>query len=535
MNSRKFPAFIYPLIYSLILVAGILIGVYLIPNGGGVTNRNTEDKIESIIQYAEENYVDSVNRESLISDAINGMLQKLDPHSLYIPAEEFNVVSDELNGNFEGVGIQFNIFNDTLMVVNTISGGPSEKAGLMPGDRIVKVDTQNVAGVGITNNDVLKKLKGPKGSKVTVGIKRSGVPKMLSITITRDVIPVNSVDIAFKVDSKTGYIKVNQFTATTVDEFITATQDLVDSGIEKLIIDLRGNSGGYLNAAVDICEQFLSKGSLIVYTEGRKQPKKEYKSGKKGKFRDLKLAVLIDEWSASASEIVAGAIQDNDRGIIVGRRSFGKGLVQDQVELKDGSAVRLTIARYHTPSGRCIQRKYTGSVEEYYTDMLNRYESGELENVDSLKIQDSTVYLTKLGRKVYGGGGIIPDFFVPMERNEKLTYINSIINMGIIYRFAFEYVDKNRNQLKKYKNADDFINGYQVSAEAFESLLSYAEKNGIPRDRKKIEYSRNELTIWMKAFIGRNLFGDKAFYPLMLKIDKTYLKALEKLNAKQLF
>ncbi len=527
MNSSKF---IQPIIYSSLLIVGILIGLFILPNNLATVSKDKSNKIESIIEYAENNYVDSIDRDELIKNAINGMLQKLDPHSLYIPKEEFSAVVDELNGNFEGIGIQFNIFNDTLMIVNTIVGGPSEKVGLMPGDRIVRIDTQNVAGIGLTNSDVLKKLKGPKGSKVKVVIKRSGVKQLLNFTIIRDVIPVNSVDVAFKIDAKTAYIKVNEFTATTVDEFIESCTKLADNGTKKLIIDLRGNSGGYLGAAVNICEQFLPKGSKIVYTEGRKSPKKDYISGKKGLFRNMEVAILIDEWSASASEIVAGAFQDNDRGIIVGRRSFGKGLVQDQAELNDGSAIRLTIARYYTPSGRCIQRKYTGTVEDYYTDMLNRYESGELENIDSLKIQDSTVFRTKSGRKVYGGGGIIPDFFVPLERNENLTYLNSIINSGIIYKFSFDYVDKNRANFKLYKNASQFISTYQISNETFESLIVYAEKNGIKRDPAKIQYSKNKLSVWIKAFIGRNLFGNDAFYPIMLKIDKTFLKAYEELN-----
>lgn len=527
MNTSKF---FQPIIYSIILIIGILIGLFLLPNQNILSSNNQSNKIESIIEYAEDNYVDSVNHDELLKNAINGMLQKLDPHSLYIPKEEFTAVAEELNGNFEGVGIQFNIFNDTLMIVNTIVGGPSEKEGLMPGDRIVTIDNQNVAGIGITNSDVLKKLKGPKGSKVKVGIKRNGVKQMLSFSITRDVIPVHSIDVAFKIDSKTGYIKVNEFTATTVEEFVNSCETLVENGVEKLIIDLRGNAGGYLNAAVDICEQFLPKGSKIVYTEGRKSPKKEYISGKKGLFRNIKLAILIDEWSASASEIVAGAIQDNDRGIIVGRRSFGKGLVQDQVELKDGSAVRLTIARYYTPSGRCIQRKYSGGVEDYYTDMLNRYESGELENIDSLKIQDTTTFLTKSGRKVYGGGGIIPDIFVPIEKNENLSYLNSIINTGIIYKFSFDYVDKNRSSFKIYKNASQFISSYQVSNQAFESFISFAEKNGIKRDQQKINFSKNDLNVWLKGFIGRNLFGDDAFYPIILKIDKTFIKAYQEIN-----
>lgn len=531
MDNKKLNSYIQPTVYALLIVFGILIGVYVVPQKKLVEGRSfSSSKVETIIDYAIKNYVDTVNADAMMSDAINGMLQKLDPHSVYISAEEFNSVNSELSGNFEGIGIQFNIFNDTIMVVNTIAGGPSEKIGLMPGDRIVKVDTQNVAGVGISNSDVIKKLKGPKGSKVKVGVKRSGVDKLLYFNIKRDVIPMHSVDIAFLVNPKTAYIKVNQFTATTIDEFNTSVSALSKKKIKNIIIDLRGNSGGFLNAAVEISDQLLPKDRMIVYTEGRTQPRRDYKSRRDGKFSHLKVAVLIDEWSASASEIVAGAIQDNDRGVVIGRRSFGKGLVQEQIPLTDGSAIRLTVARYHTPSGRCIQRYYKGGIEAYFTEMLNRYESGELEDAEMHKIEDSTQYFTLSGRVVYGGGGIIPDIIVPLERNENKTYLNAIVNMGIIYRFAFDYVDKNRSSFKKYSDANDYISNYQVESSTFDSLVRFAAENGIPPDAQKIAYVKDELKIWLKAFIGRNLFGDDAFYPIQLQIDKTFIKAMDVLE-----
>lgn len=531
MKNQKFIFYIQPLLYSLLIVFGILIGIYVVPKSQNVVGKSSsKNKVETIIDYAVENYVDSVNTETMFSDAINGMLQKLDPHSVYISKEEFDAVNSELTGNFEGIGIQFNIFNDTLMVVNTITGGPSEKAGLTPGDRIVKVDTQNVAGVGIANNEVIKLLKGPKGSKVKVGVMRSGVNKLLSFSIKRDVIPLHSVDIAFLVNPKTGYVKVNQFSATTIDEFNASVGALNKRGIKNLIIDLRGNSGGFLNAAVEICDQLLPKGRMIVYTEGRTQARRDYKSRRQGAFSHLKIAVLMDEWSASASEIVAGAIQDNDRGVVLGRRSFGKGLVQEQIPLSDGSAIRLTVARYHTPSGRCIQRYYKGGVEAYYTEMLSRYESGELEDGGNQKIEDSTAYYTLSGRKVYGGGGIIPDIIVPLERNENKTYLNAIVNLGIIYRFAFDYVDKNRETFKKYSDANDYISNYQVGNATFDSLVAYANSNGVTPDAKKIAYVKEELKLWLKAFMGRNLFGDEAFYPVQLQVDKTFLKAVSVLK-----
>ena len=525
-QSPKKPNYIYnPLIYSGILIAGILAGIYLFP--GRQNTGGEQGKIGSIISLVKENYVDTVNRDQLLTSAINGMLQSLDPHSVYIPAEELAETNDQLDGDFEGIGIQFNIQNDTIMVVNTVPKGPSEKIGIMAGDRIVKVDDKNVAGVKITNKEVMKKLKGKRGTKVKVGIKRRGVSKITDFTIERDVIPTYSVDIAFMASPTTGYVKIAEFSATTGEEFIKASDKLLSQGMKEMILDLRGNPGGYLDAAVEIVDEFLPKGKMIVYTKGRKYQNQEYKSTAEGRLGNIKIAVLIDEWSASASEIVAGAIQDNDRGIIIGRRSFGKGLVQNQFPLKDGSAVRLTVARYYTPSGRCIQRPYQGSLEDYYTELLTRIEHGELEHPDSIHFADSLKFKTSLGRTVYGGGGIMPDIFIPLGKNENNTWFNALFNMGLINQFAFKFADENRVQLKSTYNTNSFIKSFSISDKLFNELVEFAEKSGLKRDNAKIAFSKEKTKAWLKSFIGRSIFGDSVFYPIWLQYDDTFKKALD--------
>lgn len=525
-KSSKSSRYIYnPLIYSIILIVGILAGVYLFP--GRQNAGNESGKISSIISLVKENYVDTVNREQLLTQAINGMLQSLDPHSTYIPAEELTATNDQLDGDFEGIGVQFNIQNDTIMVVNTVPKGPSEKIGIMAGDRIVKVDGKNVAGVKITNQDVMKKLKGKRGTKVTVSIKRRGVKNLTDFTIKRDVIPTNSLDISYMASSTIGYVKIAEFSATTGEEFAKASKSLLSQGMKEMILDLRGNPGGYLDAAVQIVDEFLPEGKMIVYTKGRKFQNQEYKSTGEGQLEKIKIAVLIDEWSASASEIVAGAIQDNDRGLIIGRRSFGKGLVQNQFPLKDGSAVRLTVARYYTPSGRCIQRPYKGSLEDYYTELLTRIDRGELEHPDSIHFADSLKHKTTLGRTVYGGGGIMPDVFIPLGKNENNTWFNALFNMGLINQFAFKYVDENRTQLKSAYNSNSFIKSFTVSDKLFNELVEFAEKSGLKQEPNKIAFSKEKTKAWLKSFIGRSMFGDPAFYPVWLQYDDTFIKAME--------
>jgi carboxyl-terminal processing protease len=455
------------------------------------------------------------------------MLLSLDPHSVYIPAREFADANDPLMGNFEGIGVQFKIERDTVMVVNTIPGGPSEKAGILAGDRIIKADGINMAGIKIENEKVMKLLKGPKGTKVKVSIFRKGLKKLIEITITRDVIPTWSIDISYPVTHDIGYIKLSKFSATTDDELHDAMTELRNKGVKKLILDLRGNSGGYLQEAIAVADEFLPAGKLIVYTQGLHRPKQVAKATSEGVWDDLPVEILIDEGSASASEIVAGAIQDNDRGTIIGRRSFGKGLVQEQIGLSDGSALRLTVARYYTPTGRCIQKPYTKGADEYYMEYYHRMQDGELESADSIKLNDSLKYKTPGGKTVYGGGGIMPDIFIPIEHNAGLKFYNESVNKGILYQFAFDYTDKNRAALKAFKDAEQFDRNFLITGNIYNEFVAYADKNGIKYPPAEIASSQQHISELMKSYIARNLFDAKGFYPIFLRTDKTFLKAVE--------
>ncbi len=529
-NENRLNGKYLPIIFSIVLIFGILIGIFL----SGKTNIKGKfqsyDKINDVINFALQDYVDTISKERLEEKAINGMLESLDPHSVYIPAEDFKEANDPLMGNFEGIGVQFRILNDTIMVVNTISGGPSEKAGLMAGDRIINVDKKKVAGIGIKDADVLKKLKGKKGSKVNVSIFRRGVNHLLSFDIIRDVIPTYSIDIAYMVDKNIGYIKLSKFSATTGNEFNEALIKLKSEGMRKLILDLRGNGGGFLNAAIDVADQFLETHKIIVYTEGKNRPKQVASSTSEGLFEKQPLVVLIDEFSASASEIIAGAIQDNDRGLIIGRRSFGKGLVQEQFSLSDGSAVRLTVARYHTPTGRCIQKSYQHGYNEYMNDLNERYLNGEFERPDTTKFADSLKYKTPKGKIVYGGGGIMPDIYIPMVVDKNLEYYNQLINKGLIYQFAFDFTDKNRKILNVYKNADDFTKKFEINNQIYSEFVNFAESNGIKQNIKGFEESKARIKLLLKAFIARNLLDDKGFYPIYLQSDIGFLRALDELK-----
>lgn len=523
-----------PIIFSIVLIIGILLGILL---SGTLQNKNLfskknqgYNKINDVINFVLQDYVDTVSINKLQEKAITGMLESLDPHSVYISSEEFNEANDPLMGNFEGIGVQFKIQNDTIMVVNTVSGGPSEKVGIRAGDRIVKVDGKNVASIGIKDTDVLKNLKGKKGSTVKVSIFRRGVNHIIDFNIIRDVIPTYSIDISYMVDKQIAYIKLSKFSATTIQEFSKALEDLNQKGMQKLILDLRGNGGGFLKAAVVLADEFLSKGKLIVYTEGKNSPVEKYFATNKGIAESKALVVLIDEWSASASEIIAGAIQDNDRGWIIGRRSFGKGLVQEQFNLSDGSAVRLTVARYHTPTGRCIQKSYKKGMDDYMNDFNQRYLNGELENPDSTKFIDSLKYKTPKGKTVYGGGGIMPDIYIPLHMDKNLEYYNQLLNKGLIYQFAFEYTDKNRNSFTSYKNAEDYIRRFNINDLVLNEFTEYAAKNGISKNVKAYAASIDKVKILLKAFIGRNVFDDKGFYPIYLQTDSAFLKAIEQLK-----
>ncbi len=495
-------------------------------------NMHKYNKLNDVVNYITNEYVDSVSREDLTKEGINGILENLDPHSQYIAAEEFHEANDPLIGNFEGIGIQFRIEKDTIVVIQPIPGGPSEKVGLIAGDRIVTVEDSLLVGEHLTNKLAMSMLKGKRGTKVDVEIFRRGLVNLLDFEITRDVIPTFSVDISFMPQPGVGFIKISKFSATTYKEFKDASEMLIEQGMEKLVLDLRGNTGGYLQAAINISDEFLEKGNLIVFTEGKNQPRESFYATQKGKLEYHDLAVLIDGGSASASEIVAGALQDNDKGTIIGRRSFGKGLVQRQLDLLDGSALRLTIARYYTPTGRCIQKPYDreNGFDDYYSESYHRYMNGELEEQDSIHFNDSLKYITPGGKTVYGGGGIMPDIFVPLEKGEQFVFFNKLVNKGLMFRFAFEYADRNRTDLQKFIDFEEFNKQFKITTVVFSEFMEFAEEKGVKPDDVEISSNKDRIKTLLKANIARNLFDDKGFYPIYLTIDNVFLEAINVLN-----
>jgi len=528
-----------PIIFALILVLGMILGALLNKSRKLNTisispyglNISKGSKIDNIIKYIVSDYVDTVSKKELEKYAITGMLKDLDPHSSYITADEFHEINDPLLGSFEGIGITFRIEKDTIMVINTIPGGPSEKVGLMGGDRIVKINDSLVAGTGITNNQAIKLLKGKKGTMVKVSVFRRGIPNLLDFTITRDIIPMYSLDVAYMVNDSIGYIKLNKFSATTAQEFDKAVYQLKQKGMTALILDLRGNPGGFLKAAIDIADDFLTDDKLIVYTEGKARPRNYAYASSKGNWKKNTLVILIDEGSASASEIVSGAVQDNDRGTIIGRRSFGKGLVQEQLSLPDGSALRLTVARYYTPTGRCIQKPYKkNDFEGYYEEAYDRYFNGELEHADSIHFPDSLKYTTPGGKTVYGGGGIMPDIYVPIVTDSIHTYYNLLANKGLVYRFAFEYTDTHRNELNRYKDFDIFDKYFFMNDATYDSLVNYAKEKGVKASPEKIKISKNKIKTLFKAYVGRNILDEKGFYPIYHQIDTTFKRAVKRIE-----
>ena len=535
MEKNRRPYIYLPIAFALVLVIGILTGYFLmrssfVQNHAFLKTIKGGSTLSELIRFIDNNYVDSVDTKKLNNEAITGMLLSLDPHSVYIPASEFADANDPLMGNFEGIGVQFRIERDTVMVINTIPGGPSEKVGLLAGDRIVKVNGKNMASIKIDNDKVMKLLKGPKDTKVIVSIFRRGLKKLNDFTITRGVIPTWSIDISYAVNAEVGYIKLSKFSATTADELHQALVDLKGKGVRKLILDLRANSGGYLQEAIAVADEFLPDNKLIVYTKGLHRPKQVANSTTEGIWDNLPLVILIDEGSASASEIVAGAIQDNDRGTIIGRRSFGKGLVQEQIGLSDGSALRLTVARYYTPTGRSIQKPYSKGAEDYYMEYYHRMTDGELESADSIKLNDSLKYKTPGGKTVYGGGGIMPDIFVPVERNAGLKFYNESVNKGILYQFAFDYTDRNRSMLSSFKDAVRFDKMFEISGSTYADYVAFAEKNGIKYPPAETATSQNRISELMKSYIARNLYDSKGFYPIFLRSDKAFQKAIETLR-----
>ena len=513
------------------LLSGILIGLYINKGiGGRKVKFDGGSKFDEVMWYVGNDYVEKPDAQKLQDDAIAAMMEGLDPHSAYISLDEFNEVNDPLLGSFDGIGVQFRLEKDTIAIVNVIKGGPSEKVGLQAGDRIVYVDDTLVAGKKLKNEDVMRKLKGPKGTKVKVRVMRRGVEGLLDYTITRDAIPTYSVDIAYMLDEKTGYLKLSKFSATTAGEFRNAVNKLNAQGMQQLVFDLRGNSGGYLSAAVDVADEFLPKGSLIVYTEGRNRPRQYLKASRRGMLETMPVVVLIDGESASASEIVAGALQDNDRGTIIGRRSFGKGLVQEQIMLSDQSAIRLSVARYYTPTGRCIQKPYGDSHEEYMLESWERYENGELFHPDSIHFADSLKYTTPKGKTVYGGGGIMPDIYVPLVDDTNQYYFNRIANTGVLYQYAFDYTDRHRAQLQRYKTVEAFDHSFAVSDAMFDELVKRAGEKGIKGTDEQRQVARREANTLLKAYIARNLFDDEGFYPIYAPMDEILQRAIEELK-----
>jgi carboxyl-terminal processing protease len=521
---------LHPLWIAIILLSGILIGLYINKGVKQKVKFEGGSKFDEVMWHVGNDYVEEPDAQKLQDEAITAMMEKLDPHSAYISLDEFNELNDPLLGSFDGIGVQFRLEKDTITIVSVIKGGPSEKVGLLAGDRIVYVDDTLVASKKLKNEDVMRKLKGPKGTKVDVRVLRRGVNGLLDYTITRDAIPTYSVDIAYMLDEKTGYLKLSKFSATTVNEFKKAVINLNAQGMQQLVLDLRGNTGGYLSAAVDIADEFLPKGSLIVYTEGRNRTRNYMKARHHGMLEEMPVVVLIDGESASASEIVAGALQDNDRGTIIGRRSFGKGLVQEQIMLSDQSAIRLTVARYYTPTGRCIQKPYSGNKEEYLLESYGRYENGELFHPDSIHFADSLKFTTPKGKIVYGGGGIMPDIYVPLVDDSTEYYFNRIVNTGLLYQYAFDYTDKNRAQLQRYQSPEAFARSFVVSDAMFGALVKLAEEKGIKGTDEQRKVARREANTLLKAYIARNLFDDEGFYPIYAPMDDILQRALEELR-----
>jgi carboxyl-terminal processing protease len=495
-------------------------------------NKETE-KLDYLLYFLNNNYVDTIKTDEIVEEGIRAMLKKLDPHSIYMTREELREMDEPLVGNFDGVGIQFNILEDTIVVVNTIVGGPSEKLGILAGDKIVKIESENVAGIKLKNKDVMTRLRGPRGTVVRVSIFRKGSKNLIDYSITRDKIPLTSIDATYMLNAETGYVKLSRFSATSGEEFVKSLDTLRDQGMKNLVLDLTGNGGGYLKAATDIVDQFLGDKNIIVYTQGRTAASRvDYTSTSSGLFEKGKLIVLIDEGSASASEIVSGAVQDLDRGLIIGRRSFGKGLVQNSFPFPDGSAMRLTTARYYTPSGRCIQKPYEEGVDDYYDDLNKRFRHGEFTNKDSIHFADSLKYYTAGKRLVYGGGGIMPDIFIPLDTTENSKYLTDIYRKGIFNKFTLKYVDQHRAELNSsYRNVKEFKANFNVSETLIEEFIAAAEADDIKRDEEGLKTSGNFIRRQLKALMANQLWGVSEFYQVINDNNPIVQEALRQMNS----
>ncbi len=488
-----------------------------------------QHKLTNALTVISNLYVDSINDKKLIESTLESVLKALDPHSSYIPKEEIERINEPLVGSFFGIGIQFQLMEDTLLVVQTISGCPAEKVGVLPGDRIIYIDNKLVAGIKIQNSDVFKRLRGPKGTEVTIKIRRGSKPELLEFKIIRDKIPIFSVDASYMIGKDIGYIKINNFGSSTVQEFEKSFAILQKRGMKQLIVSLQGNGGGYLNAAKMLADEFLSTNKLVVYTQGLNQPKYVETSTASGVFETGKLIFLVDEYSASASEIVSGALQDWDRAIIVGRRTFGKGLVQNQFPLIDGSMMRLTIARYYTPTGRCIQKSYKGGYDKYEHDLIDRYKKGEFLHADSIHFPDSLKYHTmNLKRTVYGGGGIMPDIFVPLDTTKYTLLHRKLVAQGIVNKVCMQFIDKNRADLKKkYSSFDKFKKEFEVDETFFSQLISAAEKEKIKIDTVQLATSKSLIKLQLKALVARDLWEMNEYYQIMDADNESLQKAVE--------
>lgn len=534
-NSKH--TILFPLILAVGIILGILLGQFVGRNRAesqlkqlisrtGLMNRN---KIMQTCMLVEHQYVDSISMDSLSEVVIPLMMKELDPHSVYIPAREMQAMNEPLEAQFDGIGVVFNAATDTVIVLNVVPNGPSAKAGIVAGDRIIEVNDTLVAGVKMPQNDIVKRLRGPRGSEVKLSLKRHGLEELVDVMVVRDAIPIKSVESAFMITSDIGYIRLSQFARTSYIELLRALIKLRQEGLKKLIFDLRGNSGGFMDQAIMIANDFLPEGCLIVYTEDRQKEQVKQFSNGQGTSTDLKLAILIDESSASSSEILAGAVQDNDRGVIVGRRSFGKGLVQNQLPYSDGSALRLTVARYFTPTGRSIQKPYEkGHGEDYELDMLNRYNNNEFFSADSIHFSDSLKYTTPKGRTVYGGGGIMPDYFIPLDTTDMTRYFMEVSGRNIIYRYTLDYADKHREALNKVETLADLTALLDADKGMLEDFVRYAERQGVKPVRREIERSRKIITSQLRAYIGRNtVLEDDGFYYNIFPIDDEVQRTLE--------
>lgn len=533
-NSSRFT----PLLIAISVVAGILIGTFYAKhyNGNrlGIIN-GSSNKLNALLRIIDDQYVDTVKMTDLVEKAMPQILAELDPHSTYIPAQKLEEVNSELEGSFSGIGVQFTIQEDTIHINSVIAGGPSEKVGLMAGDRIVMVDDSLFVGEKLSNEKAMKHLKGPKGSSVKLGVKRSGVQELLDFTIVRGDIPQNTIDAAYMLDQQNGYIQISKFGRTTHIELLTAIAELSQKNCKGLIIDLRDNTGGYMEAAIRMVNEFLPEGKLIVYTKGRKYPRMEEYANGTGSCQKMPIVVLVNEGSASASEIFAGAIQDNDRGTIVGRRSFGKGLVQQPIDFSDGSAIRLTIARYYTPSGRCIQRPYkSGKDSKYEMDWINRYEHGEFFSKDSIKLNENLKYYTTLGRPVYGGGGIMPDVFVPQDTTGVSSYLIEVSNKGLILQYSFQYSDRHRQQLNAFKTQEEMLK-YLRRQGIMDQFIRFADSKGVKRRNLLIHRSRKLLERYLYGNIIYNMLGRQEYIRFLNESDSTVQKALEILQKGEAF